>query len=70
MRICENIACAGNRINADFMREMIPHHEGAVRMSENALCFPLCPELVPILSRIIVSQKKGVREMKRLLRCV
>ena len=63
-------ACAGNRINADFMREMIPHHEGAVRMSENALCFPLCPELVPILSRIIVSQKKGVREMKRLLRCV
>ena len=63
-------ACAGTRINADFMREMIPHHEGAVRMSENALCFPLCPELVPILSRIIVSQKKGVREMKRLLRCV
>ena len=28
-------------------------------MSENALRFCLCPELVPLLNEIIVSQKKG-----------
>lgn len=57
-----------NQINADFMREMIPHHMGAIRMSKNALRFPICPELKPILDAIIVSQTRGVREMETLLR--
>ena len=61
-------ACANNNIDANFMREMIPHHQGAVRMSENALRNPICPRLVPILSAIISSQKKGIREMQCLLR--
>jgi len=61
-------APASNNLNVDFMREMIPHHEGAIQMSENALCFPICPELKPILRAIIVSQRKGVRKMERLLR--
>lgn len=60
-------ACADNNINANFMREMIPHHEGAIRMSKNALRYSICPELVPILRAIITSQEKGVREMTRLL---
>lgn len=59
-----------NDINVDFMREMIPHHEGAVQMSENALCFPICLELKPILRAIITSQKKGICQMRQLLRCV
>lgn len=59
-----------NSINVNFMREMIPHHKGAIRMSENALRFEICPELVPILEAIITSQKKGVCEMERLLRCI
>lgn len=59
-----------NCLNADFMREMIPHHQGAIRMSESAQRFPICPELQPILESIIVSQKRGVREMQRLLRRV
>lgn len=57
-----------DRIAVNFMREMIPHHEGAIRMSENALKYGVCPELVPILRAIITSQKKGVREMRALLR--
>lgn len=63
-------APADCNLNADFMREMIPHHMGAIRMSKNALCFPICPELYPILQAIITSQKKGVREMQQLLRCI
>ena len=62
-------ARATNNINANFMREMIPHHRGAIQMSENALRFPICPELVPILQAIIVSQRAGIREMSRLLGC-
>lgn len=63
-------APAVNNLNAAFLREMIPHHQGAIRMSENALRFPVCPELVPILENIITTQKKGVREMERLFRCL
>ncbi|WP_455716849.1 DUF305 domain-containing protein [Anaerosporobacter sp.] len=63
-------ACATNNINANFMREMIPHHKGAIRMSENALRYEICPELIPILEAIITSQKKGVQEMTQLLRCM
>lgn len=54
-------------IASDFMREMIPHHEGAICMAKNALKYGVCPELVPILCAIIVSQERGVREMKSLL---
>ncbi|MCI8631260.1 MAG: DUF305 domain-containing protein [Firmicutes bacterium] len=63
-------APAVNNVNADFLREMIPHHQGAIKMSENALRFDICPELVPILEAIIISQKEGVQEMERLLRPV
>lgn len=60
-------ACSNNNIDADFMREMIPHHIGAIRMSENALNFNICNELKPIMEAIIISQKQGVRKMKFLL---
>ena len=63
-------AYSDNNINANFMREMIPHHQGAIRMSKNALQYPICPELDPILQAIIISQEKGVRDMQRLLRCI
>lgn len=62
-----NSSYTDNDINANFIREMIPHHEGAVLMSENALQFSLCPELIPLLEEIIVSQKKGIRQMQQLL---
>lgn len=61
-------ARSDNNINADFMREMIPHHQGAIRMSKNALRFTICPELDPILQAIITSQERGVREMECLLK--
>lgn len=60
-------ACTTNRISCDFLREMIPHHEGAVKMSEATLHSQICPELIPILEAIITSQKKGIVEMQDLL---
>lgn len=63
-------ACIDNNVNKNFIREMIPHHQGAIRMSNNLLCYPICPELDPILQAIITSQEKGVQEMKQLLRCI
>lgn len=62
------IARAGNNINGDFIREMVPHHQGAIRMSKNALQYPICPELTPILRSIITSQERGVAQMQRLMR--
>lgn len=59
-----------NSVNCDFMWEMIPHHSGAVRMSTNALSYDICPELRPILKSIIVSQKRGIRQMENLLRAL
>lgn len=62
-----DIACSDNNISANFMREMIPHHMGAVEMSKNALRYEICPQLNPILQAIITSQEKGIREMTCLL---
>lgn len=61
-------ACRSNNIDADFMWEMIPHHCGAIAMSENALRYAVCPGLDEILDNIITSQKRGVRQMQALLR--
>ncbi len=56
-----------NNINQDFIREMIPHHEGAIYMSENLLRFEICSELKPIVQAIITSQRRGVKRMNQLL---
>lgn len=63
-------APATNRIDCDFMWEMIPHHRGAVEMSETTLQFCICPELKPILEAIITSQKRGIAQMQNLLKCI
>lgn len=60
-------ARATDCIDCDFMWEMIPHHEGAVKMSETTLQYPICEGLKPILDAIITSQKKGILQMETLL---
>ena len=61
-------ACADDRISCEFMREMIPHHEGAIEMAQTALQYEICSPLKPILCAIVASQEQGVRQMRRLLR--
>ena len=60
-------AKATNDINCCFLREMLPHHEGAVSFSEITQCYDICPQLQPILQNIITSQKRGICQMERLL---
>ncbi len=59
-------AMSDGNINCDFLREMIPHHLGAVRMSQTALNFNVCKGLVPILNSIITNQRRGIRRMQSL----
>ena len=61
---------ATNNINCDFMREMIPHHRGAVQMCKNVLNYKICPELVPVLKAIISSQTRGISQMENLMKCM
>lgn len=54
-------------ISHNFITQMIPHHCAAIAMSENTLRYCICPELIPILDRIIRSQKREVCQMRCLL---
>ena len=61
-------ARTANSVDCDFMWEMIPHHRGAVEMSELVLHYDICPELKPIVRAILTSQTRGIRQMQQLLR--
>lgn len=58
---------SGVGVEQNFLREMIPHHEGAIRMSENALNFCICQSLRPILQNIITTYAQEISEMRQLL---
>lgn len=60
-------ACANNHINANYLREMIPHHKGAILIAENVLKFNIFQELRPLLENIIASQQNDIRQMQKLL---
>ncbi len=62
-----NNAVSTNSVNCNFLREMIPHHKGAVEMAELTMKFNSCSGLRPILSSIIREQKKGIAQMNNLL---
>ena len=49
---------SGVGVEQNFLREMVPHHEGAVR---------ICQPLQPILRNIIATQEQEISEMRQLL---
>ncbi|MFQ9516174.1 MAG: DUF305 domain-containing protein [Eubacterium sp.] len=75
-KIMQNMFCrmdnarAANQIDCNFLWEMIPHHMGAVEMSQTTLRFGICADLKPILEAIIISQKRGIMQMRQLQRCL
>lgn len=57
-----------DNVNANFLQEMIYHHEGAIGMAKNILKYTKDPELKKLAENIVSSQSKGVEEMKALLK--
>lgn len=55
------------RINCDYLRIMMPHSEGAVRLAENAIGYGIAQGLVPIAKSIIAEKKQLIAEIQRLL---
>lgn len=58
----------GNRLDAIFLQQMIPHHRGAVRMAHNALRYEVSTDLVPVSRKIMDAQNREIRQMQSLLR--
>lgn len=65
-----NFAYADNSIECNFIREMIPHHRGAIMIAKAAMCHCLCDELKPLLESIISSGEKSIDEMKCTAECL
>lgn len=57
-----------NNVDANFLQEMIYHHEGAIGMAKDILKYTKDPELRKLAENIVTTQSKGVEEMKALLK--
>lgn len=56
-----------NRLSALYLREMIPHCQGAVRMAENTLKYDVSLELVPLLRESVSRHRRETAQMRALL---
>ncbi len=54
-------------INIDFIYEMIPHHEGAIKMCENVLKYYIDPRLRQLANTILVYQQNSIAMLKQVL---
>ena len=56
-----------NRLAAVFLRQMLPHCQGAARMADTALKYDVATELVPLLRAIAARQRRDTAQMRALL---
>ena len=58
---------SGN-IDVDFLKGMIPHHQGAIDMSEELIKKTKDPELKALAEKIIKDQKAEIKQMQEMLK--
>jgi len=66
MHTSMTIAASGNS-DVDFMRGMIPHHQGAIDMAQIALASSSDPVVRKLATEIVEAQKKEISLMQRWL---
>ena len=62
-----NVKSTGN-IDLDFLKGMIPHHQGAIDMSEELIKKTKDPELKAFAQKIIDAQKAEIKQMQEMLK--
>jgi len=55
---------SGNDFDLEFIREMIPHHEGAVTMAKEAVQKSTKDEIKTLANAIIKAQEAEIKQMK------
>jgi uncharacterized protein (DUF305 family) len=60
-----DLGAADNQFDLRFLNAMIPHHEGALTMAEDALKKTKRPEIKKMAQEIIASQQKEIEQMKQ-----
>jgi uncharacterized protein (DUF305 family) len=58
---------SGN-IDIDFLQGMIPHHQGAIDMSEELIKKTKDPEIKALAQKIIKDQKAEIKQMQDMLK--
>jgi uncharacterized protein (DUF305 family) len=57
-----------NDVDVDFVRGMIPHHQGAIEQAEILLKYSKNPRLRRLAGGIIAAQKREIRFMEKWLK--
>ncbi|MBW4587013.1 MAG: DUF305 domain-containing protein [Aetokthonos hydrillicola CCALA 1050] len=65
MMMSRDLGSADAEFDLRFIDAMIPHHEGAVTMAQDALTKSKHPEIKKLAQDIITSQQKEIKQMKQ-----
>ncbi|KAB8331364.1 DUF305 domain-containing protein [Scytonema tolypothrichoides VB-61278] len=65
MRMDMDLGAADTQFDLRFINAMIPHHEGALTMAQDALSKSKRPEIKKLAQNIITSQQQEIAQMKQ-----
>jgi uncharacterized protein (DUF305 family) len=65
MMMSQDLGEADSQFDLRFINAMIPHHEGAVTMAQDALQKSKRPEIKQLAKEIITAQQKEIAQMKQ-----